>query len=150
LASAEIAQGGIESAAFEPPFFGRDRDHSFGWVHPKSAGKFFGQFFRNYILSGQLRLMPLSEDIEAMAQCDAALIATENKQRQERPARDDQEFHEVDVNSLELVRPRSVGVEHAALATLKWLNFEKILEAAGFNHIADCQNCVLTIKHYEV
>lgn len=85
------------------------------------------------ILSGQRRLMPLSEDIEAMAQRYAALIATGKKQKQEHPAKDDQEFHEVDVNSLELLRPRSVGVEHAALAALKWLNFDKILEAAGFN-----------------
>jgi transposase len=85
------------------------------------------------ILSGQLRLMPLPEDIEALAQRHAASIATGKKRKQETPAQENQEFHDVDINSLELVRPRSVGVEHAALNALKWLNFDSILEAAGLN-----------------
>lgn len=43
------------------------------------------------------------------------------------------EYHEVDVDSLELVRPRSIGVEHAGMAALDWLEFPQILAEAGFN-----------------
>jgi transposase len=43
------------------------------------------------------------------------------------------EYQEVDVNSLELVRPRSVGVEHAGLAALSWLELDDVLESVGMN-----------------
>ncbi len=42
-------------------------------------------------------------------------------------------YHEVDVASLQLVRPRSVGVEHAGLAALELLELPRILAEAGFN-----------------
>jgi transposase len=42
-------------------------------------------------------------------------------------------YHEVDVDSLELVRPRSIGVEHAGLAALNWLELPRILEQVGLN-----------------
>jgi transposase len=45
------------------------------------------------------------------------------------------EYHEVDIDSIEDVRPRSIGVEHAGLEALKWLDFPHILEQAGFNGI---------------
>lgn len=41
----------------------------------------------------------------------------------------------MDIASLELVRPRSVGVEHVGLAALSWLDFPLILESAGFNGV---------------
>lgn len=85
------------------------------------------------ILSGRLRLLPLPENIEALAQRHAALIATGKKQIQQAPVGNAPEFHDVDINSLEMVRPRAVGVEHASLAALKWLRFDDILEAAGLN-----------------
>ena len=39
------------------------------------------------------------------------------------------------------MRPRSVGVEHAALAALSWLGMPDILEGVGFNAIN--RNCAL-------
>ena len=45
------------------------------------------------------------------------------------------EYHEVNIDSLELTRPRSIGVEHVGLAALNWLGFPQILESVGFNGV---------------
>ena len=42
-------------------------------------------------------------------------------------------FQEVDLDSIELVRPRSVGVEHAALSVMRECGFEDKLSALGLN-----------------
>jgi hypothetical protein len=42
-------------------------------------------------------------------------------------------FQEVDLSTLDLVRPRRVGVEHAALSALRQLGFEDKLAELGFN-----------------
>jgi len=42
-------------------------------------------------------------------------------------------FQEVDLDSLDLVRPRSVGVEHAALSVMRQCGFEDQLAALGLN-----------------
>ena len=42
-------------------------------------------------------------------------------------------YQEVDLDSLELVRPRSVGVEHAALSVMRQCGFEDKLSALGLN-----------------
>jgi transposase len=42
-------------------------------------------------------------------------------------------YVEVDLSTLEQVRPRTVGVEHMALASLRQLGFEEKLVALGFN-----------------
>ena len=41
--------------------------------------------------------------------------------------------HSVDVDSLELLHPRSVAVEHVAVAVLRQIGLDKQLEALGFN-----------------
>ncbi len=43
------------------------------------------------------------------------------------------EYHEVDIHSMELREPRSVGVEHAALATMERLGLPGILAKAGMS-----------------
>jgi transposase len=45
------------------------------------------------------------------------------------------DYAEVDVNSVQLVQPRSVGVEHVALAALARLGLESLLTALGINAI---------------
>ena len=42
-------------------------------------------------------------------------------------------YQEVDVNSLQLIRPRSIGVEHACLEAIKELKLPETLESLGFN-----------------
>ena len=86
------------------------------------------------ILSGQMSLAPQSTAIEALAQRYAARLVADS-----RPVAAPGEtttpvvYHEVDVESLEMVRPRSIGVEHVGLAALGWLELPRILEQAGLN-----------------
>ncbi len=82
------------------------------------------------ILSGQLPLVPATAEIEAMAQRYAAQLIS---QRAEGTTNNESDFQEVDVNSLELVRPRSIGVEHVGKAALDWLDFSNILTKVGLN-----------------
>ena len=42
-------------------------------------------------------------------------------------------YEEVDINSLQQIKPRSVGAEHVSLEALKELQIPQILEEAGFN-----------------
>jgi transposase len=45
------------------------------------------------------------------------------------------DFQEVDIESLELIMPRSIGVEHVATTAMDWLELTKILEKAGLNGV---------------
>ena len=88
------------------------------------------------ILAGQGSLFPLTDDIEWEAQNYAALLVTKDgasERQDENGSRCD--YQEVDVNSLELVRPRSIGVEHVGLAALEELNMPQILADAGLNKV---------------
>jgi hypothetical protein len=49
------------------------------------------------------------------------------------PAAPDPVFAEVDIASLQLTRPRSVGVEAAGLAAMDWLGNDRILADLGLN-----------------
>ncbi|MCD6151615.1 MAG: IS1634 family transposase [Deltaproteobacteria bacterium] len=85
------------------------------------------------IISGQLSMEAPPEEIETLAQRYAArLIANQSEQNDNENATD---YQEVDVASLELVRPRSIGVEHVGLEAIKSLNIPKILEEAGLNKV---------------
>jgi hypothetical protein len=94
------------------------------------------------LLHGQeaLLLEPLPEAVETMAQrCAAQLIALraieEPGVSPGKVAASDaaERFQEVDLNSIEMVRPRSVGVEHAALCAMRQCGFEDKLAELGFN-----------------
>jgi transposase len=81
-----------------------------------------------HILSGQGSFLPEFQTIEAQAQRYAARLVADRRSEPETV-----EFQGVDVNSLELVRPRSVGVEHVGLTALAWLNIPDVLESIGMN-----------------
>ena len=85
------------------------------------------------IISGQMSLAPASTMIEAMAQRYAARLVADSKPASVAKDTAGPVYHEVDVDSLELVRPRSIGVEHVGLAALGWLELPRILEQVGFN-----------------
>jgi hypothetical protein len=61
----------------------------------------------------------------------AAAVATAQADKPEsgEPGR----FQEVDLDSIELVRPRSVGVEHAALCVMRQYGLEDKLAELGLN-----------------
>lgn len=83
------------------------------------------------ILSGQMGLIEVDETIESLAQHYAAQLITQGP----KSLSEKTDYQEVDVNSLELVRPRSIGVEHVGLEALKSLNLAQILKDVGLNGI---------------
>ncbi len=111
------------------------------------------------LLSGQPGMLPEPEAIETLAQRFAArLIAARSEPApppaapppaapppaatQPAPARPpaasatpDPIYAEVDVASLQLTRPRAVGVEAAGLAAMGWLGIDRILTGLGFNRV---------------
>jgi len=85
------------------------------------------------IISGQMSLTPISTAIEALAQRYAARLVADSRPISAPKDTATPVYHEVDVDSLELVRPRSIGVEHVGLAALGWLELPRILEQVGLN-----------------
>ena len=94
------------------------------------------------LLRGQASLLPgdLSEQAETLAQRYAAQLLARAPGAAELPApavgtasADTGRFAQVDLHSIELVRPRSVGVEHAALGAMDQLGFAAKLAQLGFN-----------------
>lgn len=108
------------------------------------------------ILSKQPSLFTVSKSIEALAQRYAAILIArrevepEEVSQPKQPVQDSPaatagkahtvsvappDFQRVDINSLELTQPRTVGVEHVGLDALNLLDFNAILEDAGLNRI---------------
>jgi len=92
------------------------------------------------VLHGQtgLQLQPVPETVEAMAQrCAAQLIARlptpDAALSRSADSKDVDRFQEVDIDSIEMVRPRSVGVEHAALSAIRSCALEEKLTELGLN-----------------
>lgn len=89
------------------------------------------------VLHGQASLLPPGPTVEELAQRFAAqLIARRaagaglDDEKAEQP---EERFTEVDLSTLEMVRPRAVGVEHVALDAMRKLGFEEKLTELGFN-----------------
>jgi hypothetical protein len=94
------------------------------------------------IFTGQAGLLPLKPALEKLAQRYAAQLLLRLGQslepgRARRAVSAGRTFVEVDVDSLEVLRPRSVGVEHAGLSVMRELGFLELLQALGFNR-AQC------------
>jgi hypothetical protein len=95
------------------------------------------------LLDGQQALMPMTvmESVERCAQhCFARLVAQGGgtmASRATTAASDPSPaaFVELDPDSLELTQPRSIGVEHVALAAMRELAFEPLLESMGINGV---------------
>jgi transposase len=108
------------------------------------------------LLAGQAGMLTESEAIETLAQRYASLLVT--AQPASNPPPDEPEppaarvpsaapppaapaasadpiFAEVDIASLQLTRPRSVGVEAAGLAAMDWLGIDRILADLGLNKV---------------
>jgi transposase len=85
------------------------------------------------ILSGQQGLFSVSPELERMAQRYAALIIQSTKQQDEidRTASDAPDYREVDLNSLEALRSRTVGSEYL-LEALQLLGLDNKLKEIGF------------------
>ena len=84
------------------------------------------------LLSHQATMLPLAcpEALEREAQRIAAQLVGRSADGAGPPGG---EMHSVDVNSLEMVRPRSVGVEQAGLWAMEQLGLGEFLQRLGFN-----------------
>lgn len=94
------------------------------------------------ILSGQSGLLSLEPALEKLAQhCAAQVLLRQGRgvtARRSQPSRNvERSFIEVDADSLEVLEPRSVGVEHAGLSVMREIGFIEELHALGFNR-AQC------------
>ena len=90
------------------------------------------------ILSAQATMLPLTPPIEEAAQRYAAqIVASAAAPCTEAAAekRGSAQYHEVDIASLELVRPRTVGVEHVGLWAMAQLGFVEKLNALGLSAV---------------
>ena len=90
------------------------------------------------LLRGQagLELQSVPEAVEAMAQrCAAQLIARSATPEValSKASGESDRFQEVDVDSIEMVRPRSVGVEHAGLSAIQASGLQDKLTGLGLN-----------------
>lgn len=87
------------------------------------------------LLHGQQGLLNITQDVEALAQRYAAQILARSREvdKPKMACEAEECFQEVDLATLELVRPRSVGVEHAALSMLRELGIEDKLGELGFS-----------------
>lgn len=81
------------------------------------------------ILSGQLPLADADPAVESLAQKLAAGLVARGGEPQARKA----DWREIDVDSLEMLRPRSAGAEQVALEAIGELGLPGILETAGLN-----------------
>lgn len=89
------------------------------------------------IITGQLCLFPVADEIEQTAQRYAKKIICRHGQRTPVPDEEQNkpDFQTVDVNSLENEQIRSVGGESVVLATIKKLELDTKLESLGFNRL---------------
>lgn len=85
------------------------------------------------IVSGQLSLFPVAQDIEPIAQRYANRIIATRSQRAPQRDREQPDYQTVDINSLENDKVRSVGGESVVLSTIQKLELDKKLVDLGFN-----------------
>ena len=87
------------------------------------------------LLGGQSTLMDYPEEVENHAQRIVAQLIS--RQAETSPDADDtpstSDWHSVDVDSLQLVRPRTVGVEHVALWAMEQVGLPALLAQLGLN-----------------
>ena len=87
------------------------------------------------LLAGQATLMDYPEEVDNHAQRIVAQLIS--RQAETSPDADDTsstgELHRVDVDSLQLVRPRTVGVEHVGLWAMQQVGLRALLAQLGLN-----------------
>jgi len=83
------------------------------------------------IIDGQLEICKTPQAIEELAQNYAAQII---QSRQDKQTDNNQyDYREVNIDSLEMIRPRSVSCEHVALEAFRSPGFDQYLKKQGFN-----------------
>ena len=85
------------------------------------------------IVNGRLSLIPTKHEVDKYAQEFAARIIAELSLpvTEKEVSSEKERYQEIDVTSLELLKPRSVGVEHLALHAAQMLQLPDILTHVG-------------------
>jgi hypothetical protein len=88
-----------------------------------------------HLVGGQQDLMPAYLDArwEEAAQRYAAQLIRTRASVEERRLDEGADYHSVDLDSLELLRPRSAAVEHVALTALRQVGLDEKLTSLGLN-----------------
>jgi transposase len=86
------------------------------------------------IINGRLSLIQTNHEVEKFAQEFAARIIAERSVSVTKAEKESEEgkYEEIDVSTLEMHKPRSVGVEHLALHAMQMLELPDILKNIGF------------------
>lgn len=82
------------------------------------------------ILGGQAALLCADAELERLAQHYAAQVVLRHGDL--RAAKAEKLYVEIDPDSMEVLEPRSVGVEHVALSVMREIGFVEELERLGF------------------
>ena len=87
------------------------------------------------LVGGQGELLPMELDAkwEGAAQRYSARVIRAKARIDEGRSPSETDYQAVDINSLDMVRPRSVAIEHVCLETLRKLGLDSKLEKMGFN-----------------
>ena len=85
------------------------------------------------IIHGERLLFEVSQDIEEMAQNYAAQII-QTKGQEHNIVDEQPDYREIDIDSFEMHRPRSISIEHVGLETFNILNLRDFLNNLGFNN----------------
>lgn len=83
------------------------------------------------VIDGQIEIVKIPQAIEELAQNYAAQIIqsrTDHKSKNEQL-----DYRQVNIDSLEMLRPRSVSCEHVALEAFRALELDKQFKKLGFN-----------------
>jgi transposase len=86
------------------------------------------------LLNSQQPLFACEATLEKKAQHIYSQIIARRGEFQSLAIEETPNYEEVDTNSLQQIKPRSVGAEHVSLEALKELQIPQILEEAGFNN----------------
>jgi hypothetical protein len=84
------------------------------------------------IIHGERLLFEVSQDIEEMAQNYAAQII-QTKSQEHNIVDEQPDYREIDIDSFEMHRPRSISIEHVGLETFNLLNLRELFNNLGFN-----------------
>jgi transposase len=84
------------------------------------------------LLTGQRSLVPLDENIEALAQHYAKLLVQKQMAEKNEFKQSEHDFQRVDVNALASSEGKSIGSEHVGLEAMKQLGFFKLFRQLKF------------------
>ena len=85
------------------------------------------------VRQGSLLPVELKPELEKLAQRYSSMVVHAKAKFDKDNSIKKVDYHTVDVNSLDMVRPRSIGIEHVSLETLQKIGLDTKLKQLGLN-----------------